>query len=109
MEVSGQLYAPAALPPRERVPGTHWIGGRVDPRSGLDAAVMKRKFPSSSRESNLPMIHPVAQRYTTELSVSYRYDPLIFMRLTNMGVFFYSLTLKYSIQGQYTSTLGPFF
>jgi len=31
------------------------------------------------------------------------------MRLTNMGVFFYSLTLKYSIQGQYTSTLGPFF
>jgi hypothetical protein len=23
-------------PPPERVPGTHWIGGWVDPRAGLD-------------------------------------------------------------------------
>jgi hypothetical protein len=30
MEVSGQLHAPVALPPRERAPGTHWIGGSVD-------------------------------------------------------------------------------
>jgi hypothetical protein len=29
--MSGQLHAPAALPP-----GTHWIGGWVDPRAGLD-------------------------------------------------------------------------
>jgi hypothetical protein len=34
MEVSGQLHAPAALPP-----GIHWI----DPRAGLDD-VEKRKF-----------------------------------------------------------------
>jgi len=28
--VSGQLHAPAALPPgKERAPGTHWIGGCV--------------------------------------------------------------------------------
>jgi hypothetical protein len=33
--VSGQLYAPAALTP-ERTPGTHCIGGWVDPRAGLD-------------------------------------------------------------------------
>jgi hypothetical protein len=33
MEASGQLHAPAAFPPRERVPGTHWIGGRVGPQS----------------------------------------------------------------------------
>jgi hypothetical protein len=32
-----ELHAPAALPPRERAPGTHWIGGWVGPRVGLDA------------------------------------------------------------------------
>jgi len=31
MEVSGQLHAPA--------PGTHWIGGCVGPRAGLDGVV----------------------------------------------------------------------
>jgi hypothetical protein len=29
--------------PRERVPGSHWIGGWVDPRARLDD-VKKRKF-----------------------------------------------------------------
>jgi hypothetical protein len=33
--VSGQQHAPAALYPRER-PGTHFTGGLVDPRAGLD-------------------------------------------------------------------------
>jgi hypothetical protein len=41
--VSGQLHAPAALPPGERAPATHWIVGWVDPRAGLDD-VEKRKF-----------------------------------------------------------------
>jgi len=27
MEMSGQLHTLAALPPRERTPGTHWIEG----------------------------------------------------------------------------------
>jgi hypothetical protein len=35
LEVSGQLHSPAY--------GTHWIGGWVDPRAGLDD-VEKRKF-----------------------------------------------------------------
>jgi hypothetical protein len=35
LEVSGQLHAPAALAP-EKSPGTHFIGGWVDPRAGLD-------------------------------------------------------------------------
>jgi hypothetical protein len=34
--VSGQRHAPAALYPRERNPGTHWIGGCVGLRVGLD-------------------------------------------------------------------------
>jgi hypothetical protein len=36
--MSGQFHAPATLPP-----GTHWIGGWVDPRAGLHG-VKKRKF-----------------------------------------------------------------
>jgi hypothetical protein len=35
MEVSGQLHAPAALPPGKS-PGTHFIGGWVEPREGLE-------------------------------------------------------------------------
>jgi hypothetical protein len=34
--VSGQHHAPAALYPEERTAGTHWIGGWVDLRDGLD-------------------------------------------------------------------------
>jgi hypothetical protein len=36
-------YTPRPLYPRERTPDTHWIGGWVDPRAGLDD-VEKRKF-----------------------------------------------------------------
>jgi hypothetical protein len=41
--VSGQIQAPAALPPGERALGTHWIGDWLEPRAGLDD-VEKRKF-----------------------------------------------------------------
>jgi hypothetical protein len=56
---------PGRFIPRERVPGTHWIGGWVGPRAVLDA-VVKRKIPSPRRESNArtPIVQPVAQRYT---------------------------------------------
>jgi hypothetical protein len=43
MEVSVQLHAPAALSPVKESPGTHWIGGWVDRRGGLNE-VEKRKF-----------------------------------------------------------------
>jgi hypothetical protein len=48
-----------------RAPGTHWIGGWVGPRAVLDA-VVKRKTPSPSRESNprTPIVQPLAERYT---------------------------------------------
>jgi hypothetical protein len=56
---------PGRLIPRERAPGTHWIGGWVGPRTVLDAEV-KRKIPSPRRKSNprTPNVQPVAQRYT---------------------------------------------
>jgi hypothetical protein len=37
MGVSGQRHAPAALYPRGKTPGTHWTGGWVGLRAGLDA------------------------------------------------------------------------
>jgi hypothetical protein len=56
---------PGRFTPRERAPGTHWIGGWVGPRAVLDA-VVKRKIPSPRRESNprTLIVQPVAQRYT---------------------------------------------
>jgi hypothetical protein len=65
MKVSGQLHAPAFLPPGKEPHGTHWIGNWVNPRAVLDA-VVKRKIPSPLQESNLrtPIVQPVAQRNT---------------------------------------------
>jgi hypothetical protein len=40
---------------RERSPDTHWIGGWVGPRAGLDA-VTKRNIPSPRRDSNLSLV-----------------------------------------------------
>jgi len=37
--------------PWERAPGTHWIGGWVGPKAGLDT-VVRRKIPSLYRDSN---------------------------------------------------------
>jgi hypothetical protein len=66
MEVSGQLQAPAALPPGKE---PLVIGGWVGPRAVLDS-VVKRKIPSLRWEANprTPIVHPVAQRYTDFLS-----------------------------------------
>jgi hypothetical protein len=36
MGVSGQGHASSALYPHERAPGTHWLGGWLGPRAGLD-------------------------------------------------------------------------
>jgi hypothetical protein len=43
----GQLSAsrPGRFTPKERAPGTHWIGGWVGPRAVMDT-VVKRKIPS---------------------------------------------------------------
>jgi hypothetical protein len=41
--MSCQLHAPASLPPGKQPPGTHWIGGWVGLRVGLED-MEKRKF-----------------------------------------------------------------
>jgi hypothetical protein len=35
-KVSGQRHARPRFTPRERTPGTHWTGGWVGPRAGMD-------------------------------------------------------------------------
>jgi hypothetical protein len=52
---------PGHFTPRERDPGTHWIGDWVGTRDGLDV-VVKRNIPSPLRESNsrTQIIQPVA-------------------------------------------------
>jgi hypothetical protein len=53
---------------RERVPGTHWTGGWVGPRTGLDA-VVKRKIPC--QDSN-----PRSSSYTAEFNTNFAYSKL---------------------------------
>jgi hypothetical protein len=62
--MSCQLHAPGRFTLRERTPGTHWIGGWVEPRAVLDV-VVKRKIPSPRRDSNprTPIVQPLVQRY----------------------------------------------
>jgi hypothetical protein len=53
------------LYPRERAPGTHFIGGWVDPRAGLDDVEKWKFFTLSGLELPLPLVvQPVASRYT---------------------------------------------
>jgi hypothetical protein len=47
--MSGQLHAPAALPP-----GTHFIGGWVDPRDGLDDMEKWKMLTLPGLELSLP-------------------------------------------------------
>jgi hypothetical protein len=74
---------PGRFTHRERAPGTHWLGGWVGPRAGLDA-VVKRKIPSPRRQSNprTPIVQPVAQRYTDWAITAFSCDSYWMLLLT---------------------------
>ena len=57
--VRGQLHVPAPLYSRER-PGTHFTGGWVGPRAGLDTCEKDRPPPGFDPRT----VQPVASRYT---------------------------------------------
>jgi hypothetical protein len=59
MEVGGQYHALATLPLGKR-PGTHWTGGWVGLRAGLDSCGKSR--PPLGFDSLT--VHPVVSRYT---------------------------------------------
>jgi hypothetical protein len=52
---------PRPLYPRETAPGTHCIGGWVDPRVGPDDI---EKSPYRDSNSDISVVQPVASRYT---------------------------------------------
>jgi hypothetical protein len=61
MGVTGQRHAPAALYPRERTPGTHWIGDWVGLRAGLDTEAKGKSFASS--RDRTPVVQSVVRHY----------------------------------------------
>jgi hypothetical protein len=56
---------PGRFTPRERDPDSHWIGGWMGHRTGMDT-VSKRKIPSPCRDLNPdhPIVQPIVSRYT---------------------------------------------
>jgi hypothetical protein len=55
MGVSGQRHTPAMFHPEERTPRTHWIGGWVDPRPGLDTEARGKTFASAGGSPGHPV------------------------------------------------------
>ena len=72
--VRGQRHVPAALYPRER-PGTHFTGGWVGPRAGLDRCGKSRFYRDSIPGTSSPQ--PVA--IPTELSRSTHSSLYVFL------------------------------
>jgi hypothetical protein len=66
--LTSALDGPGRFTPRERAPGTHWIGGWVDPRAVLDA-VVKRKFPAPASRMALGPTQPPMQLVPRALSL----------------------------------------
>jgi hypothetical protein len=62
MDVSDQLHAPATLLPSKYPQNTHFIGGWVGPRNGLDA-VEWRKISLAPTGNQTPAVQPVARCY----------------------------------------------
>jgi hypothetical protein len=56
------MHGPAVLSPGEISAGTHWIGGCVGPRAGLDATEKRKILPLP--EISTPAVQPAARRYT---------------------------------------------
>jgi hypothetical protein len=61
--VSGQRHAPAALYSWERTPGTHWIGGWVGLRAGLDTEARGNMLFASTGDRT-PVVQSVVRHYT---------------------------------------------
>jgi hypothetical protein len=57
LSTSWRFLASAALP-TGKIPGTHWIGGWVSPRAGLDTSELElRPLGRSARRQSLDRLH----------------------------------------------------
>jgi hypothetical protein len=54
------------------MPGTHWTGGSVGPKTGLDD-VEKILDPTGTRNSDPSVVQPVASRYTDDSRTDINY------------------------------------
>jgi hypothetical protein len=55
---------PGRFTPGERVPDTHYIGGWMDPRAGLDDVENGKFLTYRDSNSDPSVVQPVATRYT---------------------------------------------
>jgi hypothetical protein len=66
MKVNGQFHAPAALPPGESAPCTHWMGSLVGPSVDLDAVEKKTilhcRDSSPGNPSRSPLLYRLSYR-----------------------------------------------
>jgi hypothetical protein len=101
---------PGRFTPRERTPGTHWIGGWVNPRAGLDD-VEKRKFLTLPGLELQPLSRPACSqslyrlRYpgsTIRLSgfknaypYLYAYTPVRCLRVCPISAMSFAIQLKF--------------
>jgi hypothetical protein len=51
---------PGRFIPREKAPGTHWVGGWVGPKAILDLVLKRIPSPRWESNSRTPIFHPVA-------------------------------------------------
>jgi hypothetical protein len=51
---------PGSFPPWVKAPGTHWIGGWVDPRAGLNAVAKRENLLTTPAGNRTPASQPVA-------------------------------------------------
>jgi hypothetical protein len=72
MGVSGQGHAPAALYPRGKDPDTHWIGGWVGPRAGLDAGARRKILYPWIKTAKITVFRDVAQCSLVEVHRRFR-------------------------------------
>jgi hypothetical protein len=98
-------FTPLPLYPRARLLGTHWIGGWLGPRFGLDNMEKRKSWPYRDSNSNLSVVQPVDSRYTAIPSaLEIPYFILTYKWKQNTHIFRQYLSLHYC--GQCLSTRG---
>jgi hypothetical protein len=82
-------FTPLLLYPRERAPGTHWVGGWVNPRAGLDDVEERRFLPLPGLE-----IRPLSRPARSQSLISTTLPRLLRMRgfMTNNKGFWIGFT-----------------
>jgi hypothetical protein len=56
-------FTPRPLYPRKKSPSTHWMGGWVDPRAGVNDAKKENSLPYWDLNSD-PSFQPIASHHT---------------------------------------------